>query len=263
MIKKIACIAFLILAISIPLTAGCGGSDASENASSDPLSLLKQAGDAVSAASSYRIDGSMKMDSGASGSNPISIALDITGEVQQSGGTVSRHVVMSAGDKKQEYYIIGPDVYIYSSNNGWTHSSLQNYETQNAGMGMIDIQQLGLMAEMAQDAKVIEDDGNTITISFHLNEDFFKASLPTTGEGFSQEELDTMQQILSGTEADVQIRLFKDSMLVDKTQIDSTLSIPPYDDIHTSMVFNTLDYDKSVDITLPAEAKNAAEAGTS
>jgi hypothetical protein len=263
--KKIFVVSCLVLVVAVASVSGCGGSSGSKAESEDATALLIQAGQAVSEQSSYRMSGKMNMDSSQSdASTPIDITLDIDGEVQQSGGTVKRHVVMSAGDLKQEYYIMGSDYYLYNSNGGWEHASLGAYETQNAGMGMIDIQQLGLMAGMAQDAQVFEEDDSTLAISFHLNEDFFKASLPSPGQGFSQEELDAMAQYVAGIEADVRMWFAKDSMLVEKTEIESNLGdMPPYDSISTSVNLDILDYNANIEITLPEEAKNAVEMGSS
>jgi hypothetical protein len=263
--KKIFIISCLVLVVAVALISGCGGSGNSKAENEDATSLLTQAGEAVSAQSSYRMSGNLNMNSSQSdASTPIDITLDIEGEVQQSGGVVNRHVIMSAGDLKQEYYTIGSDYYLYMTNEGWKHTSLKAYETQNAGMGMIDIQQLALMAAMAQDARVLEEDDRTVAISFHLNEDFYKASIPTLEQGFSQEEIDAWAQLVSGTEADVRMWFSKDSMVVDNTEIDSNLKgMPPYDNIRTSVNLDILDYNGNTEITLPEEAKSAVEMSSS
>jgi len=260
--KKIYFSAALTFILALLLISGCGGSRGASKASTsdDAIALLVQSGQAVSGVGSYRVSGKMQMDSDQSqGAEPLALSVDVEGEMQQSGGTLNQHMVMSSGDARQESYTIGPDYYIFVADKGWGHTNSGNSKAENSSIGMIDIQQLGLMAQLGQDIQIFEENSERIGISVHLSEDFFKASLQS-GEGVSQESLDAAEQYLSGLAADVRLWLLKDSMLVDNVELQSDLiDIQPYGNIKMSMDLKILDYNQGPQITLPEEAKNAVE----
>ncbi|OFW58514.1 MAG: hypothetical protein A2V52_01015 [Actinobacteria bacterium RBG_19FT_COMBO_54_7] len=261
--RKSNCLpAALALIIALVFISGCGCSGGTSSAASTEKAkaLLMEAGKAVSETSSYRMNGTMRMDADQAGEGePLDWSLDIQGEIQQSAGIVSEHMVMSVGASKQESYTIGSDYYAFVTDKGWAHMSTGNSKIQNSSLGMIDIQQLGLMAELGQDIKVFEESTQRIGISFRLAEDFFKSSLQSE-EGVSQEWLDAAGEYLSGLAAEVRLWILSDSMLVDAVELRSNLSeIPPYGMISMSIDLEVRDYNQGLRITLPEEAKNAVE----
>lgn len=250
-----------VLAMALSLAAGCGGSSPRAlEGNGDTGLLLKEAGQAVSKASSYRINGTMQVQS--QGSQPgqdMNITETEQGEVQQSQEGVKQHWVLSSGDMKQESYTIGQDYYAYVEGKGWMHTSVGSSQAPNGGLGVVDIQQLGLMADMAQELKTFEQNSDSIGISFRLGEDFFKASFASAGQGVSQEWLDSAQQLLSGLEANVRMWLLKDSMLVDRVEMDSDMDMGAYGSFHLSVSVKIDGYGEDMQVVLPEAAKSAQE----
>lgn len=253
--KKLILAMASVLMASLFVLAGCGGSGGATGNGSAANDLLIESAKAISNVDSYRMNAKMQIDSYQSGdSQPLSMTVDIQGEVQRSGGDTREHMVMSMGNARQESYGMGPDSYMYSTDSGWVHMNMSDYRTQNAGLGMMDIQKLGLMSQMAQDVRVFEETPEKIGISFHLGDDFFKASLQSGGKDVSEEWLNAVDQYLTGLGADMRMWLWKDSMLVDHVDLQSDSS-----GIRTSIQFNIFDYNQGLEITLPEEAKGARE----
>jgi hypothetical protein len=226
-------------------------------------------GKVMTEVSGYRMSGSMVMGAGGSevAGMGLPMTIDIQTEVQLSGGDIRQHMNMTTKGYQMEAYIIGDQYYQNTPGTGWVRMNIGTYKTQNMNMGLMDTQQLGLMAQMAENAEVIEEDGGKIGLSLHLGEGFFKASLEASrryleesGKSLPEDWMKTAEEAASGFQADMRIWLWQDSKLIDHIEMEYTMGgVPPLEKIESTAQLNMYDYNADIRIELPEEAKGAKE----
>ncbi len=268
---------FLVLVLLILAIAGIGCKKDSSEATgteSQTMALLVESGQAMSNANSYRMSGNMVMD--AEGSEAASMGfpmtVDLQADIKITAGKISEHMKMttesgSTGTYETDSYIIGDLFYQYIPNQGWYKMNYGAYMTQNMNMGLLDSKQMEVMGQMARNAEIVGEEDGKIGLFFHLDGDFFEAVLNSTsqsggdgGQSLPQEWLQQAEQIVSGMEADVTIWLWQDSKLVDHMAMESTLGgMLGLENIKQIMQINMYDYNQSIEVVLPEEAKGAQE----
>lgn len=261
--KKIVAAAFLTAALCICLS-GCGG-----DSGNGALSLLMESSRSMSEVSGYRMRGSLDMSAEGSdaGGGTWSMVADIEAEVQVCEGEMRQHMTMTMDGEKIDSYIIGDEYYQHIPGQGWMRMHVGAYKTQNLGMGLMDPEEMELMAGMASKAEVIEEGGEEICLSFHLDEDFFKASLEISrryleegGQAVPDEWLKQAEEAVSSFQADIRIWLWQESKLIDRIETAYTMGgVSPVGDITNSMQLQMYDYNQDIEVELPPEAEGAEE----
>ncbi len=257
--KKTAAV-LLVLLVAAWIPAGCGGG----SAGGDALSLLKEATEAMKGTAGYRMKGDIEIGMGAA-SSPMSIA--ITADVQNAPDGMRQHMFVEMGGFEAEAYIIGDTYYQYAPGQGWQKMNLGLYRAQNMNMGLVDADQMEIMAELAEDSRVEEEKEGRALVSFRLGKGFFDASLATyreyiekSGQDMQEEWLRMAEESVTDFNADIKVWINTASGLAERMEIAYTMAgIPQVGEMKSSMRVDLYDYDRDIEIELPPEAAGAEE----
>lgn len=263
--KRIA--AASLVAILVLAFAGCGGGSESDATAS--LSLLVESTQAMSEISGYRMSGTIEMDTGATtaGGQGQTINMDVRADVQNADGEMRQHMFLTIGDYEVEAFIIGGVYYQNLPGEGWMKMSTGAYMSQNMSLGLVDAEQMEMMAELAKDAEVIEESDEVVVLSFHLDQEYMQASLDLYrkyieegDEQFPEEWLQMAEESISDFQADISIWLNKSGDLIQRIEMSYTIiGMPEVGDVGSSMKMDLFDYGKDIVIELTPEAAQAQE----
>jgi hypothetical protein len=255
--KKLA--AAVLVTVIVLAAVGCGG-----GSQIDPMTQLVESTAAMSEVSGYRMSGAIEMSSG-DGPNDT-VAMDIVADVQNVDGEVRQHMYITIGDYKVEAYIVGGVYYQNLPGQGWMKMSTGTYRTQSMNLGLVDAEQMGLMAELATNAEVSEENDAEVVVSFHLDKAYFDASMELyrqyIEEGSQQlpEELLHMEEAISDFQSDISMWVRKSDNLVTRMVMSYTMAgMPEVGDIGSSMRVDFTDFNQDISIELPEEALQAPE----
>jgi hypothetical protein len=261
--KRIA-VALLIAVLAVSV-AGCKGGSSAQ----DTLSILTEATAAMSDVSGYRMSGTIEMDAGtvdASGqSQPVN--MEVTADVQNADGEMRQHMFATIGDYEVEAYIIGDVYYQNMPGQGWMKMSTGAYQAQNMNMGLVDTAQMEIMAQVAKDAEVIEENDEMIGLSFHLDQEYLQASLELYrkyieegNEQLPEEWLKMAEETISDFQADIRIWLSKADDLIQRMEMEYTMGgQSQMGEVKSSMQMDFFDYNGDITVELPPEAAQAQE----
>jgi phage terminase small subunit len=256
--------AALVAVLLVFSFAGCGGGTKGD--ATDSLSLLVDSTQAMTEVSGYRMSGTITMDSGTGGqSQPIS--MDIRAEVQNIEGGMRQHMFVTIGDYEVEAYIVEGVYYQNLPGQGWMKMSTAAYMSQNMNLGLVDAAQMEMMAQLALDAEVVEEDEETTVISFHLDQEYLQASLELYrkyieegDEQLPEEWLQMAEESITDFKADIRISLNNADNLIKRMEMTYTMAgLPEVGEVSSSMKTDFYDYGADIEIELPPEAAQAPE----
>jgi hypothetical protein len=266
-------LAFAVLSASL-LPVGCGG-ESNQSQASDPqaMEFLLESSQAMSELFSYRMSGSMIMDStdDAMAEAGFPMSIEFESDIIMEDGEFSQHMVTSTkaeaiGEYETESFVIGNQFYQYDPTQGWLRMDTSKYMAQNLNTGFVDAQRIELMAGIAQDARIFEEDDQMIGVSFHMDENYMKAVIDSAqeymqelGQSLSEEWLQSVQVMIAGSQADVSMWIWRDSKLVDHMEMLYLFGGTTMQNIELDMRINMYDYNQEIEIVLPEEAKQAKE----
>jgi hypothetical protein len=258
--------AALVVVLLVFSLTGCGGGAESDTAAN--LSIIMDSTRAMTEVSGYRMNGTIAMDSGTGqpGAQSQSLSMDIRAEVQNTEAGMRQHMFVTLGDYEIEAYIVDGVYYQNQPGQGWVKMSSAAYMSQNMSLGLVDAAQMEMMAQMAKEAQVVEEDDETSTISFHLDQDYLQASLDLyrkymeEGEQqVSEEWLKMAEEALSNFQADIRISINKADDLIKRMEMTYAMSGQSMGEVNSSMVTDFYDYGADIEIELPPEAAQATE----
>jgi len=256
----------LVAALVVSLT-GCGGGGETSDAA-DTFALLVDSTQAMTDVGSYRMSGSIEMDSGTgTGAESQTISMDIRADVQNGTDGMRQHMFVILGDYEVEAYIVGGVYYQNLPGQGWMKMSTSAYMSQNMSLGIVDAEQMQMMAELAKDAQVIEENDETIGISFQLNQEYMQASLDLYrkqieegDEPVSEEWLQMAEEAMSDFRAEINIWLSKADNLMQRMEMTYSMGgQSEMGEITSSIQMDFFDYGQDIVIELPPEAAQAQE----
>jgi hypothetical protein len=261
-------VAALLVAALFVSVAGCGGD--TQGGDTGSLSLLVDYSEAMAKVGGYRIEGSIEMESGAvaAGEQSQTIAMEIRADVQNSDGEMRQHMFVTMGDYKVEAYIVDGVYYQNLPGQGWMKMSTGAYNlSQNMSMGVMDAEQMEVMAQLARDAEIVEEDDETIALSFSLDQeylqaslDLFRKSIEEGGEQFPEEWLQLAEESISDFRAEIRMWLRKADDLVQRMEMSYTMAgLPEMGEVKSYMEMDFLDYGQEIVVELPPEAAQAQE----
>jgi hypothetical protein len=256
----------LALALLLATVLGCGGKSEGKTGHVDPLALLMESSEAMSALSGYRMSGTMEIAMGETGAGGGSLRMQVAGEVDNTGESPAQHITVEMGTMTSEAYIVDGYYYQDVPGQGWIKMDVAQYRTQNMGMGMVDPLQWKSIAEAAEDIKVEEETGGTAVVSLKLGEDFFRLSFEQYQESLSDEEreqmrewLELMQEGMEGFSAEIRMWIGEEDHLVRRMEMDYRMDNPQVGSLTGTMDMELSDYGAEIRVTLPEGAGNASE----
>ena len=266
--KRIA--AALLIVMLVAFLSGCGGGseEGEQSQTSDTISLLTASTQAMSELEGYRMTGTINIGSGTDGAGgqgqPVS--MDIRADVQNSGGEMRQHMFATIGEYEVEAYIVGGVYYQNIPGQGWQKSSVAANQIQGMNIGLVDAEQMEMMAEMAEDAKVIDEDEETEVLSLLLDQDYFQASMEIYRDYMEEaeeqlpEEWLEMVESISAFQAELRIWVRKADDLFQRMEMNYEMSgLEGLGTITSSMEMDFFDYGEDILVELPEEAAQAPE----
>jgi hypothetical protein len=260
--------AALLITVLVVCLAGCGGGSDAVDTSSDAVSLLMASTQAMSELEGYRMSGSIAlgMEGGPAGGQSQPITMDIKADVQNSDGEMRQHMFVTIGGYEVEAYIIGGIYYQNVPGQGWQKSSVAANQIQGMSLGMVDAAQLEMMAQMAKNAQIFEEDDETIALSIQLDQEYFQASMELytdymdeTGQQIPVEWTE-MVEAITDFQAEMRIWVGKRDDLFKRMEMTYKMSgIPQVGTVTSSMEVDFFDYGEGIVVELPPEAAQAPE----
>jgi len=261
--KRIA--AVLLVAVLAFSLAGCKGGSSAQ----DTLSILMEATAAMSEVSGYRMGGTITMDAGTAtaGGQSQPVNMEIRAEVQNADSEMRQHMFATIGDYEVEAYIIGDVYYQNLPGQGWMKMSTGAYQAQNMSMGFVDAAQMEIMAQVAKDAEVIEENDETVALSFRLDEEYLQASLELYrkyiaegNEQLPEEWLQMAEETISDFQAEIRLRIGKADDLIQRMEMEYVMGgQSQVGEVASSMQMDFFDYNEDIVVELPPEAAQAQE----
>lgn len=270
--KKIA----LLVVICLLATAawGCGRESTQghrkADLEADVLPLLEDSIRAMSELRGYRLKGSMEMSAGggdASGSGTL--RMDMRAEVENTEGGTNQHIHMEMGGLATEAYIYGDYFYQEVPGQGWVKSSLAQYQAQNLSTGVINEEQMRLIAETVREATVRDEGGDEMEMELVLGEEFLLRSLERfrdeAGEaaGSQMEQwVSVMEEAAWGFSATLRLVVGKQDRLIRKMEMNIEMrEVPQLGTYKSTMHTEAYDYNADIHVELPPEAEKATLSG--
>jgi Family of unknown function (DUF6612) len=260
-----ATLAVVLLIISL---TGCGGGEGGDATTN--LSVLVESTKAMTEVSGYRMNGTIAMDSGTgqAGAQSQPISMDIRAEVQNADEGMRQHMFVTIGDYEVEAYIVDGVYYQNLPGQGWMKMSSAAYMSQNMSLGLVDAAQMEMMAQLAKEAEVLEEDDETMVISFRLDEEYLQASLDLYREYMKQGEqqidekwLQMAEESITDFQAEIRIKINKSDYLIQRMEMSYAMAgLSELGEVNSSMVTDFYDYGADIEIELPPEAAQAPEA---
>jgi hypothetical protein len=259
--KKIAAaVAAAVILLSI---VGCGG-----GSKIDPMPFLIDSTNAMSEVTGYHMSGKVELRSagGSPGMQSQNVNMEIEADMQNAGGEVRQHMFITLkGNGGEDYvveaYIIGGVYYQKLPGQEWMKTSSGAYQTTSMNLGLVDAEQIGLMAELATAAEVIEENDQQVAVSFRLDKEYLDASMALYGEGEQlSEELLQMQEAIEDFQADIRIWIRKSDNLFERMEMGYTMKgLPETGEASSYMQAAFSEYNQEKAIELPPEAEQAQE----
>ncbi len=267
---------YLLVAVCLLATAawGCGKGSSAESRKADleteVLPLLDDSIRAMSELRGYRMKGSMEMSAGsgdASGSGTL--RMEIRSEVENTDGRANQYIHMEMGGLATEAYIYGDYFYQEVPGQGWTKSSLAQYQVQNLSTGVISEEQMRLIAETVEEAIVRDkgEDGKEMVLL--LGKEFLLRSLERFREeageaakGQMEQWMSAMEEAAEGFSATLRLLVGKGDHLIREMEMTIEMKdVPQLGTYRSTMHMEAYDYDAQIHIELPPEAEKAALSG--
>ena len=255
----------LVMAVLVLSFAGCGGG--SESNATESLSLLVDSTRAMTEVSGYRMSGTIEMAMGAASAGGQVMTMEVDAEAQNVDGDTRQHMFVNVEGYEVEAYIVGGVYYQNVPGQGWMKMSTAAYMSQNMNLGLVDAEQMEMMARLAKDAEVVEESGDTLVMSFHLGQEYVQASLDlyrkSMEEGqepLPEEWLQMAEEYMSGFQADLIVRINQTDKLIQRMEMSYIMKgMPEVGDVESSTEMDFYDYGQDIEIELPPEAEQAQE----
>lgn len=260
-------IAASLIALLLLASAGCGGGDKDE--ARDGLSLLMEASQAMLEVSGYRMSGTVGMEVGApgGGGQGQAMTVDLTADVQNADDGMRQRMLIDMGGYEVEAYIIGGVYYQNVPGQGWTKTSTGAYLSQGMNLGVVDAEQMEMMADMAEDIEVVEESDEVFALSFRLDQeyaqavmDLYRKYVDEQDEGVSEEWLSMAEEAMADFHAELRIWLNRADKLMRRMEMSYVMGgMSEIGEVTSSMEVDLFDYGEDIVVELPAEAAQAQE----
>ncbi|MBU1944622.1 MAG: hypothetical protein KKE36_13225 [Actinobacteria bacterium] len=259
--KSLVVLVVVLLACTLAVVAGCGGSKTESQ--SDAQKILKQSQDKMSEVETVKVTG--KMVIGTPGAEVKQETADLSMEAKMvTPDEIEGHMVIteSTGAKTDVYMSQG---YVYTNDpaTGWYKQKADEAGTSSTMMSPQDLEELSKYAENV----TMTETGDEYKLTFDVGSEYFeKAMAAQYGDESTQtipgsKELEEMMKsLIKGIEMSVTYTIDKSTMLARSADIKMTMKdAPMMGDVSIAMDLNFSDYGAPVEVALPAEAQSAQE----
>lgn len=249
----LALVAALLAATLI--VAGCGKTTIKTN---DATKILKDSNKAMQSVKSYKAVGSINM----SGKAPDVRKMDFTFEMQ----------IQQKGPKDFEgrmmLHLLGQDMEVYMSNGyaymndpekGWVKQPLADFTDFSKLASPADMSKLG---ENAQNTRILAEDSQYYRIAFDLKTDYIQElmGMKKGAKSLSAEEKKMANAMVKGMQMGVTFQVEKSTHYVISMTMNFNIpNMPTVGALKMEEKIDMSDFNKPVEVNLPAEAKNAPE----
>lgn len=263
---KTALVLSVLVALALSLFPGCGKKSQGV-VEGDAMEVLRQTSQAMAQVRTYRLKGTMSMSAaGLTGAGADTWNMEMESELENRDGDVRQHMSMSVSGVSMDAYLVGGVYYQNVPGQGWMKMSVAEYRTQNMNLGMMDPDQMGLLADSAQELKIIGEDEDSVGISFQLGKEFLLASIDfyrknVEGGGQQmQEGLEMLEKAAEDFSASVTMWIRKADHYMKSMEMSYRFGdFAGMGSVDTSINAEYSDYNADIRVELPEEARQAKE----
>lgn len=252
--KVLLAVTAALLAITI-IVAGCGKTNQTVG---DAQKLLKDSNKAMQSLKSYKAVGNINISSNASDQGATSVSFEM--QIQQNGPKDFQGRMMVRGlGKNMEVYIANGYVYTNEPEKGWVKQPLSSVTDFSTLASPADISKL---ADAATNARILTEDSQYYKIAFDLKADYLKQlmGLQTSNKNLSSEEKKIADEMLKGLQMGAIFKLEKSTMYLSSMVMNFNIqNVPSVGKVKMEEKIDLSEFNKPVEVNLPAEAQNAQE----
>ena len=126
---------------------------------------------------------------------------------------------------------------------------------------VVDLGQLGKLAEMADEIEITSVSGDSWTLSYELGAEYFVEMMKESGEfeGEGEEFDEMMEPFVENMELNGKLRIAKSTYYLEMMNMVMDASIEGLGSFSMEITSEYSDYDKGLEVELPEEAKNAKD----
>jgi hypothetical protein len=244
----------VLLAVTI-IVAGCGKTNQTE---SSAQKLLEDSNKAMQSLKSYKAVGKINMSSNVANQGAMNFSFEM--QIQQNGPKdFEGRMMINALGKNMDVYITNGYVYTNDPEKGWVKQPLSSVTDFSTLASPADISKLG---DAAQNARILTEDSQYYKIAFDLNADYLKQLMgpKTSNKNLSSEEKKIADEMLKGMQMGAVFKLEKSTMYVNSMVMNFNIqSVPSVGNVKMEEKIDLSEFNKPVEVNLPAEAQNAQE----
>jgi len=264
--SKTILILSLLSLLALLFSSGCG-KKSQGGVEGEPMDVLRQASESMARVQTYRLKGTMSMKAAAlMGTGSDSWTVEMNSEIENRDGDVRQHMSMSVSGISMDAYLVEGVYYQQLPGEGWMKMSLAEYRTQNMDLGMVDPEQLGILADSALDLKVVGEDQEAVGVSFRLGKEYLLASIDLYRRNMQdggEQELEGLEMLEKSAEdfsATVSMWIRKADMLIRNMEMSYAFGdLGGMGSVETTMKAEYYDYNADIKVELPEEAREAKE----
>jgi predicted small lipoprotein YifL len=252
--KVLLVVTAALLAVTI-VAAGCGKKNPTEG---NAQKLIKDSNKAMQSLKSYKAVGSINISSSVVSQGATSVSFEM--QIQQNGPKdFQGHMMISALGKNMEVYIANGYVYTNDPEKGWVKQPLSSVSDFSTLASPADISKLG---DAATNARILTEDSQYYKIAFDLNADYLKQLMGSqaSNKNLSSEEKKIADEMLKGMQMGAIFKLEKSTMYINSMVMNFNIqNVPSAGKLKMEEKIDLSEFNKPVEVNLPAEAQNAQE----
>ena len=252
--KVLLVVTAALLAVTL-IVAGCGKTNPTKGSAQK---LLEDSNKAMQSLKSYKAVGNINMSSNVADQGAMNFSFEM--QIQQKGPKdfEGRMMVRSTG-KNIEVYIANGYVYTNDPEKGWIKQPLASVTDFSTLASPADISKLG---DAATNARILTEDSQYYKITFDLNADYLKQlmGLQKSNKNLSSEEKKIADEMIKGMQMGAIFKLEKSTMYVKSMVMNFNIqNVPSVGTVKMEEKIDLSEFNKPVEVNLPAEAKDAQE----
>jgi hypothetical protein len=254
--RKVMLAAIAVLLVAAMVVAGCGKITPKKN---DAQKLLKDSNKAMQSVKSYKATGSINISSKASNTGNTNFSFEM--QIQQKGPKdfEGRMLVHSSG-QDIEIFMANGFSYTKDPTQGWIKQPLGDASGFSNLGSPADISKLG---NAAQNTRILQEDSQSYKIGFDLNANYIRElmGLQKSTAGLSAEEKKIADAMVKGMQMGALFKIEKSTKYVLSMVMNFNIpNMPTVGAVSMEEKIDLSEFNKPVEVNLPAEAINAPEA---
>lgn len=259
--KKFTIALLALFFVTSVVLVGCGKKKESTGAEA----ILKKSQAVADDIKSLRASGDAVINTPESEVQETKMTFEMEGNIISETEVNAKITAIDEDGKRTDAYIVDGWAYSYSPTTGWVKQKVEDAQDFGAG-ALMTPNQISELSKYAEELKQLPDEGNNYVLSFKVGTRFFEQAFQGAEEAAGgsaptdQETLEMAKALLKGLNMTMTMKIDKTTHFPSETRVSmSAETVPILGKMDVSLTMRFTDYNKPVDVTLPAEAQAARE----